>query len=97
MVDRTLNEIGAGEKPMIVVFNKIDNFTYEKKDEDDLTPTLRENLSLEDLKKRWSGERRDVVFISALKKQNVDYLKDVLYQKVKQIHVKRYPYNDFLY
>jgi len=97
VVDRTLNEIGAGDKPMIMVFNKIDNFTYEKKDEDDLTPTLRANLSLDDLKKRWTGERRDVVFISALKKQNVDYLKDVLYQKVKQIHVRRYPYNDFLY
>jgi len=80
-----------------MVFNKIDNFRYVKKDDDDLTPELRENLSLDDLRKRWSNERRDVVFISALKKQNIDYLKDLMYQKVKAIHVRRYPYNDLLY
>lgn len=97
VVESTLAELGAGEKPMIMVFNKIDNFTYTKKDEDDLSPDLRENLSLDDIKKRWTSERRDVIFISALKKENMDHLKDVLYQSVKQIHVKRYPYNDLLY
>lgn len=97
VVERTLKELGASEKPTIMVFNKIDNFSYVKKDEDDLTPVERENLSLDDLKRRWSSERRDVVFISALKKQNVDHLKDVLYQRVKQIHSVRYPYNDYLY
>ncbi|MDA3821472.1 MAG: GTPase HflX [Bacteroidales bacterium] len=97
VVDFTLKELGVVEKPTIMVFNKIDNFSYVKKDDDDLTPELRENLSLDDLKKRWTNERRDVVFISALKKENIDYLKDLMYQKVKEIHVKRYPYNDLLY
>lgn len=97
VVEMTLKEIGAGDKPTIMVFNKIDNFSYVKKDDDDLTPELKENLSLEDHKKRWTNERRDVVFISALKKQNIDYLKDTIYQIVKGIHVSRYPYNDLLY
>lgn len=97
IVEQTLKEIGTGEKPVIMVFNKIDNFNYVKKDDDDLTPELKENLSLEDLKRRWTNERRDVVFISALKKQNIDYLKDLMYQKVKSIHIKRYPYNNLLY
>jgi GTP-binding protein HflX len=97
VVDHTLKDLGVVEKPTIMVFNKIDNFSYVKKDDDDLTPELRENLSLDDLKKRWTNERRDVVFISALKKENIDYLKDLMYQKVKAIHMKRYPYNDLLY
>ncbi|MDF1572703.1 MAG: GTPase HflX [Bacteroidales bacterium] len=97
VVEHTLEEIGAGDKPVIMVFNKIDNFSYVKKDEDDLTPGLRENLSLDDLRRQWSNDRRNVVFISALKKENIDHLKDVLYQTVKEIHVKRYPYNDLLY
>lgn len=97
VVETTLEELGAGDKPVILVFNKIDNYTYSRKDEDDLTPELKENLSLEDIRRRWSSERRNVIFISARKKENIDYLKDVLYQTVKAIHVKRYPYNDLLY
>jgi len=97
VVESTLEEIGAGDKPVIMVFNKIDNFSYVKKDEDDLTPELKENLSLDSIRRRWTSERRNVVFISALKKENIDHLKDVLYQTVKEIHVKRYPYNDLLY
>jgi len=97
VVENTLEEIGAGDKPVIMVFNKIDNFSYVKKDDDDLTPEMRENLSLDDLRRRWSSDRRNVVFISALKKENIDHLKDLLYQMVKEIHVKRYPYNDLLY
>ncbi|MFC2089771.1 GTPase HflX [Bacteroidota bacterium] len=97
VVEMTLKELGGGDKPTILVFNKIDNFTYVKKDEDDLTPELKENLSLNDLRKRWTSDRRDVVFISALRKQNIDYLKDLLYHTVKDIHAKRYPYNEFLY
>jgi GTP-binding protein HflX len=97
VVEGTLNELGAGEKPVIMVFNKIDNFTFTRKDEDDLTPELRENISLDDIRRRWTSERRNVIFISALKKENIDHLKDVLYQSVKEIHVKRYPYNDLLY
>ncbi len=97
VVEMTLKELGGGEKPTIMVFNKIDNFRFVKKDADDLTPELKENLSLDDLKRRWNNERRDVVFISALQKQNIDYLKDLLYHTVKEIHTKRYPYNDLLY
>lgn len=97
VVESTLDEIGAGDKPVIMVFNKIDNFSYVKKDEDDLTPELRENLSLDDLRRKWTSERRNVVFISALNKENIDHLKDLLYQTVKEIHVKRYPFNDLLY
>jgi GTP-binding protein HflX len=97
VVEGTLNELGAGEKPTIMVFNKIDNFSYVKKEDDDLSPELKENISLDDIRKRWTNERSDVVFISALKKENVDHLKDLLYQTVKNIHVKRYPYNDLLY
>lgn len=97
VVESTLEEIGAGDKPVIMVFNKIDNFSYVKKEEDDLTPELKENLSLDDLRRSWTNERRNVVFISALKKENIDHLKDLLYQTVKEIHVKRYPYNDLLY
>lgn len=97
VVETTLEELGAGDKPVILVFNKIDNYTYTRKDEDDLTPELKENLSLEDIRRRWSSERRNVIFISAREKENIDYLKDVLYQTVKAIHVKRYPYNDLLY
>lgn len=97
VVENTLDELGAGEKPVIMVFNKIDQFTYVRKDDDDLTPELRENLSLEDIRRRWTSERRNAIFISALKKENIDHLKDVLYQTVKEIHVKRYPYNDLLY
>ncbi|MEX0982078.1 MAG: GTPase HflX, partial [Bacteroidales bacterium] len=75
VVENTLDELGAGEKPVIMVFNKIDQFTYVRKDDDDLTPELRENLSLEDIRRRWTSERRNVIFISALKKENIDHLK----------------------
>jgi GTP-binding protein HflX len=97
VVEETLRELGTGDIPMVMVFNKTDAFHYVKKDEDDLTPETRENLSLDDLKKGWSSRDREALFISALKKSNIDALKDQLYQKVKEIHVKRYPYNDLLY
>lgn len=99
VVNQTLNDIGTLEKPTIVVFNKIDAFTYTPKDEDDLTPVEKENHSLEDLKRSWMArvQDNDVIFISAEKKINIDELRDVLYQRVKEIHQVRYPYNDFLY
>ncbi len=97
VVEETLRELGTGDIPMVMVFNKSDAFSYVKKDEDDLTPETRENLSLDDLKNQWGNRDREVLFISALKKSNIDALKDQLYQKVKEIHVKRYPYNDLLY
>jgi len=97
IVDTTLHELGIGNTPIILVFNKTDAYTYIKKEEDDLRPSTRANLSLADIISRWSATHPQSLFISALKKTNIDELKDLLYQKVKEIHVKRYPYNDFLY
>lgn len=98
VVNKTLREVCGEEKPMIVVFNKIDAFTYTPKEEDDLSPMRRENYSLDDLKKTWMQNMHDnCIFISAKKKENIDELKQMLYDKVKEIHVKRFPYNDFLF
>jgi GTP-binding protein HflX len=97
VVEETLRELGSGDTPELLVFNKTDAFTYISKEEDDLTPSGRENLSLEDMKRQWNGNRPGSIFISALKKTNIDELKDRIYQMVKEIHVQRYPYNDFLY
>lgn len=99
VVNRTLSEVcGAAQKPMILVFNKIDAFKYTPKDADDLTPATHENLSLEDFKKTWMAKmNNNCVFISAKEKINIDKLKEMLYEKAKEIHVERFPYNDFLY
>jgi len=97
VVEETLKELGASEKLQIMVFNKIDNFSFVPKDEDDLTPVERENISLAEIQQKWSADNRNTQFISAKKKKNIDQLKDTLYQVVKQVHSKRYPYNDYLY
>ena len=97
VVEETLNDLGVTDKRTILVFNKTDAYTYVKKDEDDLLPSTKENLSLEDQIAYWTGENKEALFISALKKSKIDELKDQLYHKVKEIHVKRYPYNDLLY
>ncbi len=99
VVDKTLSEVcGAAQKPQILVFNKIDAFKYTPKDPDDLTPATRENMSLEDFKKTWMAKmNNNCVFISAKDKINIDQLKDLLYEKAKEIHVERFPYNDFLF
>jgi GTP-binding protein HflX len=97
VVEETLNDLGVIDKPTMLVFNKTDAYTYVKKDEDDLLPSTKENLSLEDQIAYWTGENKEALFISALKKSKIDELKDQLYHKVKEIHVKRYPYNDLLY
>lgn len=99
VVDKTLNEVcGAAKKPQILVFNKIDAFKYTPKDPDDLTPATRENMSLDDFKKTWMAKmNNNCVFISAKDKINIDQLKELLYQKAKEIHVERFPYNDFLF
>ncbi|MBD5176849.1 MAG: GTPase HflX [Muribaculaceae bacterium] len=99
VVDKTLNDVcGAGEKPQILVFNKIDAFKYTPKDPDDLTPATRENISLEEFKKTWMAKmNNNCVFISAKDKINIQALKDMLYEKAKEIHTRRFPYNDFLY
>jgi GTP-binding protein HflX len=95
VVKSTLQEIGAGDKPAILVFNKIDAYTYDPKDEFDLTPETKRNLSLDDLRKTWMKNLNNpVVFISAQNKENVDELKNLLYKMVKDLHVKRYPYNN---
>ena len=97
VVESTLRELGGGDIPTMLVFNKTDAYSYIKKDEDDLTPATRENLSLDDHIRDWTRSHPGSMFISALQKSNIDELKDQLYQKVKEIHVKRYPYNDLLY
>lgn len=97
VVEETLSELGIGEIPTFLVFNKIDAFSYVQKDEDDLSPDSRENLSLDDIRNEWKSRDREALFISAKMKTNIDLLKDQLYQKVKEVHVKRYPYNNFLY
>jgi len=97
VVESTLRELGGGDIPVLLVFNKTDAYSYIKKDEDDLTPFTKENISLDDHIKDWTRSHPGSIFISALKKSNINELKDHLYQKVKEIHVKRYPYNDLLY
>lgn len=97
VVNETLTEIGATGKPTFTVFNKIDEFTYTKKEEDDLTPKTKENSSLEDLKQTWLAREKNAIFISAKKKTNIDELRERLYEQVKEIHTQRYPYNDFLF
>jgi len=98
VVNQTLSEIGVNDKPMILVFNKTDAFTFVEKDEDDLSPKTKENISLEELQKTWISKMEDnTIFISALNKTNFEYLRKLLYEKVKSLHIKRYPYNSFLY
>ncbi|MEN8928973.1 MAG: GTPase HflX [Flavobacteriales bacterium] len=98
-VNETLKEIEAQDKPTLLVFNKIDAFTFVKKDEDDLTPVLRENISLEELKKTWMNRMNEdnCIFISAAKKLNIEELREKMYAQVKKIHITRFPYSDFLY
>jgi GTP-binding protein HflX len=98
VVRQTLIDIGAGDKETILVFNKIDAFTYVKKDEDDLTPMTRENLSLDELKKTWMKNLdQKAIFISAQKKSNIEEFKKTVYDVVKKIHIKRFPYNNLFY
>lgn len=99
VVNKTLADVcGASNKPMILVFNKIDAFTYTPKDPDDLTPSTRENISLDEFKRTWMGKMGDnCVFISAKEKVNIDELKKLLYDKALEIHTQRFPYNDVLY
>lgn len=98
VVNKTLLDVCKEKKPTILVFNKIDAFTYVPKEEDDLSPMKRENYSLDDLKKTWMANMgADCVFVSARQKDNIDELKALLYERVKEIHIKRFPYNDFLF
>lgn len=114
-VNRTLEEIGANDKPTILVFNKIDAYTYIEKEEDDLTPMTKANWTLDMLKESWMARQAEcdnssplerggrkvgvcsTLFISAANKENIDELRNVMYEEVKKIHAVRYPYNNFLY
>jgi len=97
-VNETLFEIGAGDKPVIMVFNKVDLYTWTEKEEDDLTPSTKENLSLDDLKNTWMAkENNPCIFVSAKTKENYMDFRELLYGNIKEIHAIRYPYNNFLY
>jgi GTP-binding protein HflX len=98
VVEKTLADLGCAETPSMIVFNKIDAYTWTPQDEDDLTEPTRENISLDDLKQTWMAKMgEDCLFISARNKENIDELRTVLYRKVRELHVQKYPYNDFLY
>ena len=99
VVDETLRDLDSSGKPLILVFNKIDSFSYTVKDEDDLTPATRENYSLADLKNTWMAAdgNHKTIFISARTKENIPELQSLLYEQVKSIHILRYPYNEFLF
>jgi len=98
IVNQTLLEIGARDKPTYIVFNKIDAFAYIAKEEDDLSPPTQENLNLDDLKKTWMAKSNgQCIFVSAKNLENIKEIRDLLYEKVREIHSKRYPYNDYLY
>ena len=98
VVEKTLADLGCADKPSMLVFNKIDAYTWTPQDEDDLTEPTKENISLDELKQTWMAKMQgDCLFISAKQKENIDELRDVLYKKVRELHVQKYPYNDFLY
>ena len=98
VVKNTLKDLDCAEKPMIMVFNKIDNYHWVDKEPDDLTPETKENVTLDELKKTWMARHdEDCIFVSAKLKENLDELRGTLYRKVRELHVQKYPYNDFLY
>jgi GTP-binding protein HflX len=98
VVNQTLNEINVVNKPVIIIFNKIDVYTYVKKENDDLSAKTLENFSLDELKNTWIARHNDpCIFVSAKEKTNIEELKKILYKRVRDIHITRYPYDDFLY
>lgn len=98
VVNETLKDLECADKPTMIVFNKIDNYHWTDKDPDDLTPATRENITLDELRKTWMAKMGDnCIFISAKQKENIDELREVLYRRVRELHVQKYPYNDFLY
>lgn len=98
VVDKTLADLGCAEKPRLIIFNKVDAYTWTEKDPTDLTPATRENISLQELQQTWMAKLPgDCIFISARERQNIDELRDMLYARIRQLHVQKYPYNDFLF
>lgn len=97
VVNNTLNEIGVGDKKTIMVFNKIDAYTFEEKEEDDLSPITKRNYSIDDWKKTWMAKDKACIFISAVEKDNYQEFRNLLYKEIKDMHAIRYPYDNFLY
>lgn len=98
VVNQTLKDLDSADKPMVLVFNKIDNYHWVEKESDDLTPMTRENITLDELRRTWMAKMSDnCLFISARERENIDHFRDVLYRKIRELHVQKYPYNDFLY
>ena len=98
VVNQTLQDLDSADKPMMLVFNKIDNYHWVEKEADDLTPMTRENVTLDELRRTWMAKMSDnCIFISARERENIDHFRDVLYRKIRELHVQKYPYNDFLY
>lgn len=98
VVNKTLVDLGCADKPSMLIFNKIDNYTWVEKDEDDLTPPTKENITLDELKRTWMAKADgNCLFISAREKENIDEFRETLYKMVRELHVQKYPYNDFLY
>jgi len=98
VVEKTLADLGCAETESMIVFNKIDQYTWVEKEEDDLTPPTKENVSLDELKRTWMAKLPGgCIFISAKERENIEELRSVLYERVKALHMKKYPYNDFLY
>lgn len=97
VVNQTLADLGCAEKPTVIVFNKMDAYTWTEKDADDLTPGTKENVSLTDLMQTWMARTEDCIFISARQRTNLEELKSLLYSRVRQLHVQKYPYNNFLF
>ena len=98
VVNNTLKDLGCADKPSMIIFNKIDAYTWVDKEPDDLTPSTKENITLDELKKTWMAKLNDnCLFISAKNKTNIDEMRNVIYRQVRELHVQKYPYNDFLY
>jgi GTP-binding protein HflX len=103
VVENTLKELGCADTPSVIVFNKIDAYKWVPKEDDDLTPATKENITLDELRHTWmansaeNGHYIECLFISAKEKENIDELREILYKRVRELHVQKYPYNDFLY
>jgi len=98
VVEKTLGDLGCADKPQMIIFNKIDAYTWVEKEADDLTPRTKENIPLDELIRTWMAKLNDnCLFISATQRENVEALKEALYTKVREMHVQKYPYNDFLF
>ena len=98
VVEKTLGDLGCADKPQMILFNKIDAYTWVEKEADDLTPRTKENIPLDELMRTWMAKLNDnCFFISAKEREHIDELRELLYKRVRELHVQKYPYSDFLY